>query len=140
MIIGGRSSLSSHHLGEWSSWHLSRKGLGAIAYLVVFARSRLQRLAYALRTPATGRRHVRVREPRHCRAPRVAALNEPITVRTLSRCPSFWSRCLDPALAQVKLPDGAPHTSEAHDPHRQSSAASGMNARPRPRATLTKVS
>lgn len=37
MIVGGAVvSLVGSALGEWRSWHLSPKGLGAIAYLVVF--------------------------------------------------------------------------------------------------------
>src|SRR5258705_1522713 len=37
MIVGGAVvALVGTTLGEWSSWHLSLKGLGAIAYLVVF--------------------------------------------------------------------------------------------------------
>lgn len=37
MIVGGAVvTLVGSALGEWSSWHLSPKGLGAIAYLVVF--------------------------------------------------------------------------------------------------------
>lgn len=37
MIVGGTAvALLGTLLGEWSSWHLSPKGLGAIAYLVVF--------------------------------------------------------------------------------------------------------
>ena len=37
MIVGGLVvSLVGSALGEWRSWHLSSRGLGAIAYLVVF--------------------------------------------------------------------------------------------------------
>src|SRR6185369_2202865 len=37
MIVGGAVvALVGTALGEWSSWHLSLKGVGAIAYLVVF--------------------------------------------------------------------------------------------------------
>ena len=37
MIVGGAAvALVGTALGEWPSWHLSSKGLGAIAYLVVF--------------------------------------------------------------------------------------------------------
>jgi drug/metabolite transporter (DMT)-like permease len=37
MIVGGGAvALVGTLLGEWSSWHLSTRGLGAIAYLVVF--------------------------------------------------------------------------------------------------------
>lgn len=37
MIVGGGSvALVGTLLGEWASWHLSSRGIGAIAYLVVF--------------------------------------------------------------------------------------------------------
>ena len=37
MIVGGSAvALLGTGLGEWHAWHLSAKGLGAIAYLVVF--------------------------------------------------------------------------------------------------------
>lgn len=37
MIVGGGSvALVGTFLGEWPSWHLSSRGIGAIAYLVVF--------------------------------------------------------------------------------------------------------
>ena len=37
MIVGGAAvALLGTGLGEWHAWHLSAKGLGAIAYLVVF--------------------------------------------------------------------------------------------------------
>ena len=37
MIVGGAVvALVGTAMGEWSSWHLNLKGLGAIAYLVVF--------------------------------------------------------------------------------------------------------
>jgi drug/metabolite transporter (DMT)-like permease len=37
MIVGGSAvAILGSALGEWRSWHLSPKGLGAIAYLVVF--------------------------------------------------------------------------------------------------------
>ncbi|HMG18876.1 MAG TPA: EamA family transporter [Gemmatimonadales bacterium] len=37
MIIGGTAvAVVGSALGEWSAWHLSPRGLGAIAYLVVF--------------------------------------------------------------------------------------------------------
>jgi drug/metabolite transporter (DMT)-like permease len=37
MIVGGGAvALVGTMLGEWSSWHLSARGIGAIAYLVIF--------------------------------------------------------------------------------------------------------
>src|SRR3989475_9584962 len=37
MIVGGGAvGLVGTLLGEWPSWHLSTRGIGAIAYLVVF--------------------------------------------------------------------------------------------------------
>ena len=37
MIVGGGAvALGGTILGEWASWHLSSRGIGAIAYLVVF--------------------------------------------------------------------------------------------------------
>src|SRR5437667_8520987 len=37
MIVGGGTvALVGTLLGEWASWHLSTRGIGAIAYLVVF--------------------------------------------------------------------------------------------------------
>jgi len=37
MIVGGAAvGLVGTVLGEWASWHLSRRGIGAIAYLVIF--------------------------------------------------------------------------------------------------------
>jgi drug/metabolite transporter (DMT)-like permease len=37
MIVGGGAvALVGTFLGEWASWHLSSRGIGAIAYLVVF--------------------------------------------------------------------------------------------------------
>jgi drug/metabolite transporter (DMT)-like permease len=37
MIVGGAAvAILGSALGEWPAWHLSPKGLGAIAYLVVF--------------------------------------------------------------------------------------------------------
>jgi len=37
MIVGGGAvALVGTMLGEWASWHLSTRGIGAIAYLVVF--------------------------------------------------------------------------------------------------------
>src|SRR5439155_471985 len=37
MIVGGGAvALVGFALGEWSAWHLTPRGLGAIAYLVVF--------------------------------------------------------------------------------------------------------
>ncbi|MFN2572560.1 MAG: EamA family transporter [Gemmatimonadales bacterium] len=37
MIVGGTAvALVGTALGEWASWHLSSRGIGAIAYLVVF--------------------------------------------------------------------------------------------------------
>src|SRR5437867_4405495 len=36
MVGGGAVALVGFALGEWSAWHLTPRGLGAIAYLVVF--------------------------------------------------------------------------------------------------------
>jgi drug/metabolite transporter (DMT)-like permease len=37
MIVGGATvALVGTVLGEWASWHLSSRGIGAIAYLVIF--------------------------------------------------------------------------------------------------------
>jgi drug/metabolite transporter (DMT)-like permease len=37
MIVGGAAvALVGTSLGEWASWHLSSRGIGAIAYLVIF--------------------------------------------------------------------------------------------------------
>lgn len=36
MVGGGAVALLGTLLGEWASWHLSTRGIGAIAYLVVF--------------------------------------------------------------------------------------------------------
>ena len=36
MVGGGAVALVGTLLGEWASWHLSTRGIGAIAYLVVF--------------------------------------------------------------------------------------------------------
>jgi drug/metabolite transporter (DMT)-like permease len=47
MIVGGGAvALVGTLLGEWASWHLSARGLGAIAYLVIFG-SLLGYSAYA---------------------------------------------------------------------------------------------
>jgi len=59
MIVGGVTvALVGTVLGEWASWHLSTRGIGAIAYLVVFgsilgysAYSYALRHASATRTP-----------------------------------------------------------------------------------------
>ena len=56
MIVGGSAvALVGTLLGEWASWHLSTRGIGAIAYLVVFGSVLgYSAYAYALRhAPAT---------------------------------------------------------------------------------------
>ena len=56
MIVGGSAvALVGTLLGEWASWHLSTRGIGAIAYLVVFGSVLgYSAYSYALRhAPAT---------------------------------------------------------------------------------------
>ena len=56
MIVGGTTvALFGTALGEWASWHLTTRGVGAIAYLVVFGSILgYSAYSYALRhAPAT---------------------------------------------------------------------------------------
>jgi drug/metabolite transporter (DMT)-like permease len=84
MIVGGGAvALVGTMLGEWASWHLSTRGIGAIAYLVIFGSILAQCLF--LRPAARlshDRRHVRLREPGDRRAARLLLLHEPVTSRT----------------------------------------------------------
>src|SRR5947209_14939125 len=56
MIVGGLTvALVGTSLGEWASWHLSARGVGAMAYLVIFGSIvGYSSYSYALRhAPAT---------------------------------------------------------------------------------------